>query len=210
MPVVLKSRRGALWRNCNRPGRLRLNASAVPMLAAACLLLTPFRIFAQRATPTENDVKAAYIYNFGKFVKWPANYNANQGGAFTICVLGDESIGATLQSTLTGKTLGGAPVIFKQLSKPQDAASCRVLFIDGDQESHLKGILSALDRESVLTVSDISDFSKRGGMIEFVTEGSRVRFAINRTVAENAGLILESDLLKVATTVRDSSHPGGQ
>jgi hypothetical protein len=194
-------------RELKRSRRLPIFMALV--FVAALALLSPRAGFAQNSKPSEYDVKAAYLFNFGKFVKWPAGYTPNQGEAFTICALGNDQFETVLQSALAGKTMGGTPVAFKQLAKPQDAASCRVLFIDGDQERNLKGILAALDRDSVLTVSDISDFSKRGGMIEFVTEGNRVRFAINRTVAENAGLVLESDLLKVATTVRDSGHPGG-
>lgn len=178
----------------------------------AIFLLVQFacaELAAQYSAPTVYQVEAAYLYNFGKFVKWPAAYTANQGAAFPICVLGDDRFGNTLQSTVAGKSLDGLPVSVRHIEKPQDAASCRVLFINDDQESHLKGILAALDKDSVLTVSNISDFSKRGGMIEFVMQGDRVRFAINRTSAEDARLTLESDLLKVAMAVRETGHTGG-
>jgi hypothetical protein len=173
------------------------------------MLFAAMDICPQGSKPSVYQVEAAYLYNFGKFVKWPAAYTANQGGTYSICVLGDDSIGLVLKSTLAGKILNGTPVAVRRIAKPQDAASCRVLFIEDTEESRLKEILAALDRVSVLTVSDISNFSERGGMIEFVMEGDRVRFAINRATAENAGLILESDLLKVAAAVRGTSRPGG-
>ena len=181
----------------------------VRICAAVCLTFSLLHLPAQGSRPSDYDVKAAYIYNFGKFVKWPSASAANQGGAFSICVLGDDPFGSVLQSELAGKTLGGQPVRVKQVSKPQDATSCRVLFIEGTEERHLKEILDALGRASVLTVSDISDFSRRGGMIEFVMVGDRVRFAINRATAEDAGLVLDSELLKVATEVWENGRRGG-
>jgi hypothetical protein len=190
-----------------RRGRnhLLLPATAGLLLAqGACADLA-----AQHPAPSVYQVEAAYLYNFGKFVKWPAAHSANQGGDFSICVLGDDRFDVVLQSTLSGTHLAGIPVVVRQIAKPQDAASCRVLFIDSDEEGHLQGILAVLDRESVLTVSDIPDFSRRGGMIEFVMQDGRVRFAINRTTAENAGLVLESNLLEVAAAVRGTDRSGG-
>jgi hypothetical protein len=165
---------------------------------------------AQPATASAHQVEAAYIYNFGKFVKWPANAAANQNNSFTICVLGDDPFDTILQSTLAGQSLNGRPVNVRSISKAQDASGCHILFINAALESHLRAILAALDQSAVLTVSDIPDFSKRGGMIEFVPQGDRIRFAINRGSAEDNGLILASDLLKVATTVIGTGRNGGQ
>src|ERR1700722_8995933 len=132
-------------------------------------------VSAQAAKASVSQVQAAYLYNFGKFVKWPALAPANQSGAFTICVLDEDPFGGVLQSTLTGETVGGKPVTVKRLPKAQDAAACHILFIGSAQERDLKGILAAVDEASVLTVSDMPDFSKRGGMIQFVLEGGRLR-----------------------------------
>lgn len=178
--------------------------------AMAWALLVPASLVAQLPKPSEYQVKAAYIYNFGKFVKWPPTSVANQSSSFIICALGEDSMSSILQSTLSGKSIAGRPVTVKQISKPQDAIGCQILFLNLDEKSHLQGILSALGRASVLTVSDIPDFSKRGGMIQFVLEDDRVRFEINRASAESAGLTLTSDLLKVATVVRGTGQTGDQ
>jgi hypothetical protein len=162
---------------------------------------------AQQPKPNEYQVKAAYLYNFGRFVKWPPKV-AGQESSFAICVLGHDPFGAVLDSTLTGKVLDGKPVVIKRLSKPQDAANCRILFIDPGQGNHLKDILPALNQASVLTVSDMPDFSQRGGMIQFVLEENKVRFEVNLTSTENAGLMLSSELLKVASIVKGNSRSG--
>ena len=164
----------------------------------------------QQTKPSENQVKAAYIYNFGKFVKWPSSSSANHGSDFTICVLGEDSFGAVLQSTLAGESIGGRPVTVKRIPNPQYGTDCHILFLNSEQQSHLREILADLGQASVLTVSDMPDFSKIGGMIQFVRDGDRVRFEINRASAEDAGLTLTSDLLKVATAVRGTGRTGAQ
>jgi len=108
---------------------------------------------------------------------------------------------------LLGESLDNKPVVVKRISKPQSTADCRILFINSAEQSHLKEILST-GSESILTVSDMPDFSERGGMIQFVLEGGRVRFAVNLTSTERARLTLSSELLKVATAVKRNASPG--
>lgn len=161
----------------------------------------------QQTKPSEYQVKAAYLYNFGRFITWPSKV-ADQKSTFAICVLGHDPFGAALDSALAGKVLDGKPVIIKRLSKPQDAVNCRILFIGPELGSQLRGILAALNQSSVLTVSDMPDFLRHGGMIQFVLEENRVRFKINLTSAENAGLVLSSEMLKVASSVKRNSRSG--
>jgi YfiR/HmsC-like len=186
--------------------------SAIGFLCQLLLLLmlgTPgLATEAQAPKANAGQVQAAYLYNFGKFVKWPAVAPANQSGAFNICVLDQDPFGETLQSTLAGETVSGKPVTIKRLSKIQDADACHILFIGSAEGRDLKGILTALDQSSVLTVSDIPDFSKRGGMIQFVFDGDRIRFEINLQGAEKSHLVFPSELLKVAVAVRKSASSG--
>jgi hypothetical protein len=164
---------------------------------------------AQQPKVSEYQVKAIYLYNFGRFVQWPPNATAAKGDSFSICVLGQDPFGPSLDSTLAGETLDGKPLAVKRISTPRDAGECRILFISSTEENHLKEILAALDELSILTVSDMPAFSRRGGMIQFVLEGDKVRFEINLTKAETAKLTLSSELLKVATTVRRNARQGG-
>ena len=176
-------------------------------VAIAWVLLGASCLHAQQSTPSEYEVKAAYLYNFGKFVGWPAKVAAD-GDFFSICVLGEDPFGASFDATIAGESINGKRVVIKRITKPQDATDCRILFISSSEESRLKEILFTLDKASVLTVSDISQFTRRGGMIQFVTEANRVRFEVNLTNAEHAALTLSSQLLKVAVSVRRSSQAG--
>ena len=179
---------------------------------AVILMLTFLHISvlrAQQPRVSEYHVKAVYLYNFGRFVQWPPNATAAKGDSFSICVLGQDPFGPSLDSTLAGETLDGKPLAAKRISTPRDAGECRILFISSTEENHLKEILAALDESSILTVSDMPAFSRRGGMIQFVREGGKVRFEINLAKAETAKLTLSSELLKVATSVRRNVREGG-
>jgi YfiR/HmsC-like len=193
-------------RSCVNGGR-SCCLSKLVALAVAGMLVCASCVNAQKSNPTEYEVKAAYLYNFGRFVEWPAKVSA-ASESFSICVLGDDPFGATLDATIAGESINGKKVVLTRITKPQDAASCRILFISSSEESRLKEVLATLDKTSVLTVSDISQFTQRGGMIRFVTEANRVRFEVNLAIAEHAGLTLSSQLLKVAVSVRRSPQAG--
>jgi hypothetical protein len=200
--VIQHASEGRSWRRCRRAVRAFVAILSWSLLVVPCLR-------AQQPKPSEFQVKAAYLYNFGRFVEWPAEGAPDKGGSFQICVLGMDPFGQTLDATLASETIGGKSVMAKRISKPQDVDGCRIVFISSSEESHLKDVLAALEKTSVLTVSDIPGFSQRGGMIGFLLDGNRVRFDVNLAIAKEAGLTLSSELLKVATNVRNDSHSGG-
>ncbi len=172
------------------------------------LLLATTGLLAQQQKPSEYQVKATYLYNFGRFVRWPGTVSAGKGDSFSVCVIGQDPFGSILDSTLAGEALDGKPVVLRRISKPQDAGECRILFISSTEEKHLSEILTALNQSGVLTVSDMPGFTRHGGMIQFVLEGDRVRFEINLASAENARLVLSSELLKVAASVKRNGRSG--
>ena len=171
-----------------------------PVAVLAGLVLASI-LHAQSAPPSEYQVKAAYIYNFGKFVDWPAEVMSSDN-SFNICVLGHNPFDETFGATIAGESIQGKKVAVKIVSRAQDATGCHILFISSSEEARLKEIFAVLERASVLTVSDMPQFTRRGGMIQFVTEANRVRFEVNLTSAERTGLTLSSQLLKVAISVR--------
>jgi hypothetical protein len=205
------SRRRTVIQHGPRPDFARnpIRLAGVVVAVAAVALFVTTGLLAQQPKPSEYQVKATYLYNFGRFVQWPPGATTAKGDAFSICVLGEDPFGPSLDSTLAGETMDGKPLAAKRISTPRDAGECRILFISSTEENHLKEILAALDESSILTVSDIPAFSRRGGMIQFVREGGKVRFEINLAKAETAKLTLSSELLKVATSVRRNVREGG-
>jgi hypothetical protein len=158
--------------------------------------------------PSEYQVEAAYLYNFGRFVEWPAKGTTAQTSSFTICVLGKDPFGRALDATLAGETIGNQRVAARRISSPKMSTDCQILFISSSEANQLNKIIETLDKTAVLTVSDIPQFSQHRGMIQLVLEGSRIRFEVNLTATQRAGLTLSSELLKVATVVRGNLHPG--
>ncbi len=188
-----------------QPGLLlRLTVAAIVWALVGVSSLYP-----QGSKPTEYQVKAAYLFNFGRFVEWPAKITAAKVNSFAICVLGRDPFGPILDATIAGETIDGKNVVARRISRPQDAVNCRILFISSSEERQLKEIVAALDTASVLTVSDMPEFARRGGMVQFILEANRVRFEVNLAPAERTGLTLSSQLLKLAIRVRRSSQLGG-
>jgi hypothetical protein len=174
--------------------------SALQILAVLIFAsLHPRYCAAQQERPTESQVKAAYIYNFGKFVRWQPS--APRFNSFDICVLGKNPFGSVLQTTVSGETIDGKSILVKNIANTGEAVHCSILFISSSEESGLKPILSAARPLNVLTVSDIPAFAQRGGMIELVSQAGRIRFAVNLDAASDAGLNVSSELLKVAVRV---------
>ena len=149
---------------------------------------------------SENQVKAAYLFNFAKFVEWPASAFPGAGAPLTIGIIGKGPLGEA-QEALTGRLAKGRRVQVRQFSRAEEVAGCQILYIAGSEKQHLREILRALPPSGVLTVSDIKHFCSQGGMIGLVVRGEKIQFEINIGNAERAGLKLSSQMLKLAVSV---------
>ena len=152
----------------------------------------------------ESDIKAAFLYNFAKYVVWPDTAFAN--GDFHLCVAADRQFVASLDAIIAGETIEGRQVTRLTPTTPEAARSCHILFV-GRGEPLAYRLYSSLERLPVLLVGDAPDFLDQGGMVTFVREGDRVRFDVDVTVAEQAGLTISSRLLRIARRVL-SPQPG--
>lgn len=164
---------------------------------------------AEEVHPTESQVEAAYLYNFGKFVKWPDERSSGSDSR-EICVLGKDPFGGVLDSTVAGESIDGKKITVGRPANIQDTSQCSILFVSSSEVNRLGPIFAAAQRSRVLTVSNIPHFAERGGIIEFVIQQGRIRFAVNRRAAEESHVILSSELLKVAVKVIDRAGPQGQ
>lgn len=149
----------------------------------------------------EYEVKAAFLYNFAKFVEWPAEALGGAGEPLVICVLGEDPFGDSLDAVVRGETMNGRPLTIHRTRDLGDLSDCHVLFLPRAERERLPEVLSVLRGKSVLITGEGDGFLTRGGMIRFVLEESRVRFEINRDAAERSGLKLSSKLLRLARAV---------
>jgi hypothetical protein len=159
---------------------------------------------AQQTHPTESQVKATYLYNFGKFVRWRAPGSGSD--SFDICVLGKNPLGSALAATVSGEKIDGKRIVVRNIANLPEAAHCRILFVSSSEESRLKSIFATARQSNSLTVSDIPGFAERGGMIELVSQEGRVRFEVNVAAISDAGMTVSSELLKVAVKIIGSNQ----
>jgi hypothetical protein len=153
--------------------------------------------------PGEYEIKAAFLLNFTKFIVWPASA-AEPGTPFSICIVGENPFGRTLDQLVEGETVNGRPIEIRTWPG-SPTHSCQIMFA-GKSDRDVAALLSELP-EGVLTVGESDDFLKRGGMIALVVENRRVRFDVNARAAAQAGLRLSSRLLNVARTVENQARP---
>lgn len=166
----------------------RLLWAAVPLIA-----MLPA---AAQDVSLEYRVKATYLYNFVKFIEWPA---AARTGPVTVCVAGRNPFGTVLEDTLRGEIVRGRPLAARVILEPD--AECQVLFIpEGAAGAYLRSARGM----PIVTVGETSDFLELGGIISFVSDGRHVRFAINTDAAERAQLQISSRLLQLAINTRGS------
>ncbi|HEX4499515.1 MAG TPA: YfiR family protein [Thermoanaerobaculia bacterium] len=166
-------------------------------LLLAVLLLLPYSAAAQ--TAPEYDVKAAFLYNFTKFVDWPAAAFPD-ATSLKVCLLGEDPFGRSLQA-VAGEPVENRKLVIVRADAPPKPGGCQVLFISRSEREKLPQILAALKDSPVLTVGDTKGFVDQGVIINFILEGSKVRFEINTDAADKAGLKVSSKLLQLARRI---------
>jgi len=167
-------------------------------LAATLILCLPIAADAETLS-SENSLKAAFIFNFAKYVEWPES--AFRGKAeFCIGTLGRSPLDREL-AALSGKSIKGRSIVFRQINSHEEAAKCQVLFISGSELAKMVGILDSLRDMPVLTVSDHDDFCTKGGMLSLVNERGKIAFDVNIQETQHARLKPSSQLLRLTRKI---------
>jgi|ERR1035437_5752137 hypothetical protein len=177
---------------------MRLRATRILCL---CLvgLLAPVAGRAQESPPTEQQLKAAFLLNFAKFVEWPSAAFGETTSPIVLGILGENPFGDVLEQTIRDKTINNRPLVVKQFQSSAETTNCHILFICASEKARLPEILASLREASVLTVAEMGRFTESGGMINFIRQGNKIRFQINETAAKSAGLKISSKLLSLAS-----------
>ena len=171
--------------------------------AAGAATLVVSSASAQTEAGFEDDVKAAYVFNFTKFVEWPSSAFTGQTDPINVCVAGDAAVVRALERIVAGEHVEGRPL--RAIAElPDDPAHCHVLFVGRGASERASRLMATTSKVPVLTVGDSTRFLQQGGMIAFVVENRRVRFDISVRPAERAGLKVSSKLLRVARNVREN------
>lgn|SRR2546426_2133249 len=166
--------------------------------ASLVLLLASGSGRPQESQPSEYQVKAAFLFNFAKFVEWPPTAYAEPTSPIVIGILGENPFGDDLERTIRGKTVNNRPFAIKEIRSLPGATNCHILFISTSEKKRFSEIFEGLRGVGVLTVGETERFVETGGMINFVKDANRIRFQINDDAAKGAGLKISSKLLSLA------------
>jgi len=153
---------------------------------------------------TAIDVKAAYLFQFTRFIEWPMLKNEPINEKFIFCVLGKDPITKLLQP-LSQFKVEQHPIAVKSIKRTSDIAGCEILYIALSEESNLNKILKQAQKNSILTVSSIPKFSNNGGMINFIIAEKKVRIVVNLFTARKAKLKISAKLLEISINVIQKS-----
>jgi hypothetical protein len=188
--------------------RLRNGAAHAPrlvlhvpaLLAAAAILVVSAPLGGWQDVSNASRVKAAILYRFPGFVEWPAE--AVEGRTtLDICVLGPTTpFGNVLDELVAGEALGGR-ALNARLVTPRNLDTCHVLFLPDGSDAR-RTVLRSVANRPVLTISDADRFLDEGGMVQLRLLDDRVRFEVDLSAAERAGLRLSAQLLRLAVRVR--------
>ncbi len=167
-------------------------------LALALLLAMP----AAAEVSPEYKLKAAFLFNFTKFVDWPPEVFADPTSPLIIGVLGDDPFGGALEEVIGGRTANGHPLAVHRARRVEDLKNCHVLFICSSEKSRQVEIIASLKGSAVLTVSDSDEFLAHGGMIKVTLVDRKPHLEIDAAIAERAGLKIQAQLLGLAASAR--------
>jgi len=181
----------------------RLRHIAVALIATLALPATAHDVHAAPAN-LEYEVKAAFLYNFAKFVEWPSTAFATPDAPLVFCIVGPNPFDGRLERVVSDRTANGRRIEVRDAVSVNETGGCHLVFVPESEENavaRLVHVAASVPGVPVLTVGETEGFAEAGGMIQLVVDEGRVRFDINAAAAEQEGLKLSSQLLKLARRV---------
>jgi hypothetical protein len=142
------------------------------------------------------QIKAAYLYNFTRFVEWPDDAVRS---AFIIGVVGHKDLSEYLEAIVSGEKINNRPIRVRYFRNLNEVDDCNILFLSSTDATMIREGITSMNRRSILTVSDAEDFLQWGGMVRFYTQENKIRIQINASSARAGNLQISSKLLNVAT-----------
>jgi hypothetical protein len=170
-------------------------------VALVVALTLPRAVPAQVAN--EYEVKAAFLFNFTRFVDWPPS---SRSAPFCIGVDGADPFNSALEDVVKGRSVGGRAIAIKHFKPGDDATACEIVFISAADPRKAAAVLTQFKGAPILTVGDAPGFCKIGGVIGFSVQGNKVKLDINPDAALRARLQISSKLLSLASLMRETGE----
>ena len=182
--------------------------SITKRLLVLATLLFGARVGAQ--TPmSESQVKAMFVYNFLKFVEWPSDTSLRAGDPFVVLIIGESATADATERFLESKTIGERPLVVRRIKWDQSLAGGRAAFVVERDARKLHRVLDAAAAAGVLTIGEGDAFTTRGGVIGLLVADRKVRFDVDTSAAQKAGLRVSSKLLALTRVVHSSTDRSG-
>ena len=178
--------------NLNQVVTIFVNASSRYLLSVAFFVMVFLQNEAVAQTSSYGELQGAYIFNFAKYIKWPDNVKT-----LTIGVYGDSDIAEDLFKTMEGKKAGMREIILKEITSPEMAIECEIIYLPEANSRDLSVLKQATIGKSILIVTE-EDLIRKGAGISFVIEDDRLRFKLKKSILAEAGLTVSEGLLKIA------------
>jgi len=169
------------------------------LLAIFLCLATPLQAGSSRSLSAE--IEAAFLVQFSKYISWPAHCFASPTAPVIIGILGRDPFGSKIDQISRSFNANGRGVEVRRLADPEHAKTCHILFVSASKPTTMESISRILAGRPIVLVSSTKDFLARGGMINFITLGTKIRFDINLTNCRHTGIKISSKLLKIAHRV---------
>lgn len=190
----------ARWR---RHRGAHLGKSLIWVIVSSLVLSSGNSLGLMASTPREYQLKAGFLYHFAHFVGWPPNAFSTSDSPMVVGVLGNDPFAHDLDDIVRGEKVNNHPLVVQRYQQVDEVKACHILFVSQSETKRLEQILVALKNRSILTVGDIDDFAKRGGVIRFLTNKNKIRFTINQEAAKAANLTISSKLLRVTENIAE-------
>jgi YfiR/HmsC-like len=181
--------------------RIGLLALAISVVAS------PRAVAGQAGRASEYELKATFIYNLIRFIDWPEDVFRSASDSLRLVIIGQDRFNGALDRLLADKTVDHRSIVVVHLASGVTAPAANIVFLAASEEERLARVLAPYCHAPVLTVSDIDNFAGRGGVIGLVMEDQVVRFAINRTAAEEARLRISAQMFHLAIPLFSAVSP---
>lgn len=181
----------------------------IKRLLVLAALLFGVRVEAQQAPMGEAQVKAMFVYNFLKFVEWPVDVSIGAKDPFVVLIIGEGATADATEQFLESKSIGDRPLVVRRIRWDQSLAGVRAAFVVERDPKKLHRVLDAAAAAGVLTIGEGEGFTTQGGVIALLVEDRKVRFDVDTTAAQTAGLRVSSKLLALTHAVRSSTDRSG-
>jgi hypothetical protein len=155
----------------------------------------------ESSPPTEDQVKALFLFSFAKYVDWPSNAFSHADAPIVIGIEGEDLVAENLKQIIEGKKVAGRLLAFKRVTCLRDAQACHVLFISDTEEGRVLESLQSVLNIPIVTVGETEGFLQEGGIINMIKKDNRIRLEINLNAARQAQVTISSKLLAVADRV---------